>query len=72
MESVGGFNGKGNQLNGYYFATGNPDYFNEDLARYRSLTPSDVQAAAAFWLPANRRVELSVIPAKTAEPGKEK
>jgi zinc protease len=72
MESVGGFNGKGNQLNAYYFATGNPDYFNEDLSRYRSLTPADIQAAAAFWLPANRRVELTVAPMKTADPGKEK
>jgi zinc protease len=72
MESAGGFNGKGNQLNAYYFATGNPDYFNEDLSRYRALTPTDVQAAAAFWLPANRRVELTVVPSKAGEPGKEK
>ena len=64
MESAGGGFGKGNQLNAYYFATGNPDYFNEDLSRYRSLTASDVQAAAAFWLPSNRRVELSVVPVK--------
>jgi zinc protease len=64
MESSGGFSGKGNQLNAYYFATGNPDYFNEDLSRYRSLTASDIQAAAAFWLPADRRVELTVVPVK--------
>ena len=64
MESTGGFSGKGNQLNAYYFATGNPDYFNEDLSRYRSLTASDIQAAAAFWLPADRRVELTVVPMK--------
>ena len=25
-----------------HFATGNPDYFNEDLARYRALTAADV------------------------------
>jgi zinc protease len=67
MENVGGFNGKGNQLNAYYFATGNPDYFNEDLSRYRALTATDVQAAAAFWLPAGRRAELSVEPAKAAD-----
>jgi zinc protease len=70
MESVGGFGGKGNQLNAYYFATGNPDYFNEDLSRYRSLSAADVQAAAAFWLPATRRVELAVVP--TTAPDKEK
>jgi zinc protease len=75
MESVGGFNGKGNQLNAYYTETGNPDYFNEDLSRYRALTARDVQAAAAFWLPADRRVELVVEPmkpAKDGEPGKDK
>ena len=74
MESVGGFNGKGNQLNAYYTATGNPDYFNEDLSRYRALSARDVQAAAAFWLPAGRRVELTVQPMKTAQaaqPGKD-
>ena len=51
MESVGGFGGKGDQLNAYYTATGNPDYFNEDLSRYRALSAGDIQAAAAFWLP---------------------
>ena len=71
MESVGGFSGKGNQLNTYYTATGNPDYFNEDLSRYRALSAGDIQAAAAFWLPANRRVELTVEPAKGNEPGKD-
>jgi zinc protease len=71
MESVGGFNGKGNQLNAYYTATGNPDYFNEDLSRYRALSAGDVQAAAAFWLPAGRRVELVVEPTKGGEPGKD-
>ena len=73
MESVGGFSGKGNQLNTYYTATGNPDYFNEDLSRYRALSARDIQAAAAFWLPAGRRVELTVEPAKSkgTEPGKD-
>ena len=38
MERVGGFGGKADQLNAYYTATGTPDYFEEDLARYRALT----------------------------------
>jgi len=62
MERVGGFGGKADQLNAYYTNTGDPDWFNEDLARYRSLSPSDVSAAAAEFLPANRRVELTVLP----------
>ena len=53
---------KADQMNSYYFATGNPDYFAEDLARYMSLQPNDIQAAARRWLPADRRIELSVHP----------
>jgi zinc protease len=62
MERVGGFGGKADQLNAYYFAGGGPDFFAEDLARYTSLTPADVQAAAVRWLPRDRRVELVVLP----------
>ena len=64
MERVGGFGGVGDQLNGYYVAAGNPGYFNEDLARYRALSAADVTAAAARFLPLNKRVELIVEPAK--------
>ena len=60
MERV---NGQANQLNAYYAQTGNPDYFNEDLARYRALSPNDIQAAIRRWLPADRRLEFSVLPA---------
>jgi zinc protease len=62
MERVGGFGGKADQLNSYYAATGNPDWFNEDLARYRALSPADVRAAAEAFLPLDRRVELTVVP----------
>jgi zinc protease len=64
MEAVGGFGGKADVLNNYYFATGNPDFFNEDLARYRALAPEDVQAAIQRFLPAGKRVELTVVPKK--------
>jgi zinc protease len=62
MERVGGFSGKADQLNAYYFAGGSPDFFAEDLARYTSLTASDLQAAVVRWLPRDRRVELVVEP----------
>jgi predicted Zn-dependent peptidase len=62
MERVGGFGGKADQLNAYKFAGGGPDYFAEDLARYTSLSPADIQSAAVQWLPADRRVELVVEP----------
>jgi zinc protease len=55
-------------LNGYYVATGNPDWFNEDLARYRAVTPDDLQAAALAWLPPDRRVELVVEPRRDGSP----
>ena len=41
-ERVGGFGGKANQLNSYYTQTGTPDFFAEDLARYRSLDVTDM------------------------------
>jgi zinc protease len=62
LEQVGGFGGKADQLNAYFTDTGNPDYFNQDLARYQALSPSDVRAAAAQYLPKDRRVELTVLP----------
>jgi zinc protease len=62
MERIGSFGGKADQLNAYTFAGGGPDYFAEDLARYTSLTPADIQSAASQWLPADRRVELVVEP----------
>jgi len=62
MERVGGFSGKADQLNAYSALGGGPDFFAEDLARYTTLTPADVQAAASEWLPARRRVELVVEP----------
>jgi zinc protease len=68
MEAVGGFGGKADLLNAYYVATGSPDYFNEDLARYRALAPEDVQAAIQRYLPAGRRVELTVVPKGSSTP----
>ena len=64
MERVGGFGGKADQLNAYYTMTGDPDWFNEDLARYRALSVRDVTAAAAEFLPLGKRVELIVEPEK--------
>ena len=62
MERTGSFGGKADQLNGYYVATGMPDYFEEDLARYRAISATDIQAAVQRFLTAGRRVELSVVP----------
>jgi len=52
---------KADQLNEYYFYTGDPDFFEEDLARFRALSPDDVRAAANAWL-GRGRVVLSIVP----------
>jgi zinc protease len=59
LERVGG---KADLLNAYFTATGDPDYFNEDLARYRAIDPDDVSAAARTYLRDDGRVVLSVFP----------
>jgi zinc protease len=74
LESLGGGGGKADQLNAYFFTAGDPDFFEEDLARYRALSPSDLQAAAGRWLGPGR-VALSVVPLGHPElglPGSEK
>jgi zinc protease len=62
IERSGGFSGKANQLNEYFFYTGNPDYFNEDLQRYKSVDPSDISAAARKYLRSNARIVMSIVP----------
>ena len=60
MERV---NGQAHLLASYTAQTGNPDYFNEDISRYRALQAGDLRAAVRRWLPSDRRLELSVLPA---------
>lgn len=59
MESAGG---KGDQLNSYYYYTGNPDYFNEDLQRFKSISPSDISAVALRYLKDQQRIVMSIVP----------
>jgi zinc protease len=61
LERVGGFGGKADQLNAYYTETGDPGYFEEDLARYRALASGDVQSVAQGFLGPGR-VVVSVVP----------
>ena len=62
LEQIGGFGGKADQLNAYYTQTGNPDWFNEDLSRYRAISPGDVAATVRRWLRDDGRVVLSIVP----------
>jgi zinc protease len=60
---------KADQLNAYLFYTGTPDYFDQDLERFRRLAPADLSAAARRYLDANRRVVLSIVPRGRTELG---
>ena len=52
---------KADQLNAYYTRTGDPGYIDEDLDRYRKVTPQSVQQVAQRYL-GDGRVVLSVVP----------
>ena len=62
LELVGGFSGKAERLNSYYYHTGKAGYFNEDLDRYRRVSLEKVQAASNRYLSWDRRVVVSVVP----------
>lgn len=66
LESVAS---KADQMNEYLFYTGTPDYFNQDLARFRNLKPQDLSTAARSYLDPNRRIVLSVVPQGKRELG---
>jgi zinc protease len=61
LQTVGGFGGKGDQLNAYNVFLGDPGYFDKDLERYRRATPASLQEVAGRYL-TPRRVALSVVP----------
>jgi predicted Zn-dependent peptidase len=58
---VGGFGGKADLLNSYNYFVGNPDYVQQDLARYMNTTAADVQRVAR-GLFAKPKVVLTVVP----------
>jgi zinc protease len=62
LQTVGGFGGKSDQLNAYNVFRGDPDFFGDDLARYRRATRESVRATARRHLAFDRRVLLSVVP----------
>lgn len=57
---------RADMFNLYAQFTGRPDYFSNDVARYRNLTPQALQQAAERFLPANRRVVALVTPTPSA------
>ncbi|MFL6209754.1 MAG: M16 family metallopeptidase [Pyrinomonadaceae bacterium] len=61
LQTVGGFGGKNDQLNQYATFLNRPDYFQPDLARYRSVAPKDVQRMAEQYL-TDKRLVFTVTP----------
>lgn len=54
--------GKAEAMQNYYYFTGNPDWANEDLNRYKALSTGDVRSAARHHLKSHNRLVLSVVP----------
>ncbi|HEX8889016.1 MAG TPA: pitrilysin family protein [Pyrinomonadaceae bacterium] len=61
LQTVGGFGGKSDQLNQYATFLNQPGYFNQDLLRYQSITPADVERVANTYL-TDKRLVLTVLP----------
>lgn len=65
LDRIGGFGGLADRLNYYQLFTGEADWFERDLDRYRRLSSETVHAAARRWLVAEP-VVVQVLP-----PGRE-
>jgi zinc protease len=65
LQTIGGFNGRNDQLNQYATFLGQPNYFQQDLARYRKVTAADVQRVAKQYL-TDKRLVVSVVPKDAA------
>jgi zinc protease len=62
LQTVGGFGGKGDQLNAYNVFAGDPGYFARDRQRYFDVTSRGAAAAVNKWLMHAPSVSLSVVP----------
>lgn len=62
LQTIGGFGGKGDQLNAYNTFAGDPGYFARDRQRYLAVTGATAAAAAQSWLVRAPMVSLSVVP----------
>lgn len=69
LQTIGGFGGKGDQLNAYNVYRGDPGYFEADRKRYRDVTAGGVAAAARRYLLEPPLVTLSVVPRGRRELG---
>ncbi len=66
LESLGGFGGVADRLNAYNHYLGTPDYLQQDIARYRAVTPASVQEFAKSYLASNTRAVVHAVPGQPA------
>ncbi|MEO7793747.1 MAG: pitrilysin family protein, partial [Thermoanaerobaculia bacterium] len=66
LERIGGFGGKADLLNQYNTYLGDPGRFAWDLARWRSVTPAQVQQATKSFLDTDKRLTLRFRPEASA------
>jgi zinc protease len=62
VSSLETVSGKADGLNDYLYYAGTPDYAEQDLARYRALTPADIQRVARQYLAGRNHVIISIVP----------
>jgi zinc protease len=65
-ESTGG---RADRLSDYLSFTGEADFFDQDMARYRAVVPQNLSDVAMSFLPLDRRVLLSIVPKGKPELG---
>ena len=62
LQTVGGFDGRSDQLNAYNVFTGDPGFMEQDRNRYRDITSGHVKELASTQLNMSGRVALSIVP----------
>jgi zinc protease len=62
LETLGGFGGVADRLNMYNHFLGKPDYLEQDIQRYRAVTPASVRTFANDQLKNSARVVVHAVP----------
>ena len=68
LERLGGFGGIADRLNSYNHYLGNPDYLEQDLNRYRAVTPGSLLTFTREHLAPTARVVVYAVPGQPSVP----
>jgi zinc protease len=68
LQTVGGFGGKDDQINAYATYLKNPNFFEQDLSRYRAVKLPDLKRVADTYL-TDKRLVLTVVPRASGPTG---